>query len=228
MPVKVLSCLFLLCSFFLKATPTVELRKTPEAAYGYYLKEVFDLLYSEIGYEVRYVELPFVREIDMASKSQIGGVLARDIIIEESSPELTRVEVPLFAYEVIMLANTKICGRCTEELIDIVGYLRGGKIYQAHIENFPDRVNKVAIGGMDNLAKMLEMGRVDAIITSDILLPVSLLDNPDIVIVVLEKRFDYHYLSPQNKHLKEPLEQALLKMHKNGKIRTLKKNYDVK
>lgn len=217
----------LLFSTSLLPKEKIELRTPPDMAFGQYLKEVFDIAYSEIGYELDYIDLPFVREIDLATKSQLGGLLARDIVIEDSEPSLTRVNVPLFSYEVVMLANTKVCGNCEFDSLEIVAYPRGGKIYQAHVEGLPEKINKVGIGGVDNLTKMLEKGRVDAIIFSDILLAEELLENPDILIVILEKRFDYHYLSPAYKHLKIPLEQALHKMISSGKLLELKRKYDI-
>lgn len=205
----------------------IELRKTPDMAFGHYLNEVFEIAYREIGYEVNYVDLPFVREVDLAVKSQLGGVLARDIVIGVKQKSLTRVNIPLFSYEVIMLANTKVCGVCEYDSLEIVGYPRGGEIYQAHVDSLPDRINKVAIGSVDNLTKMLEKGRVDAIIFSDILLAKELLDNPNLLILILEKRFDYHYLAPAYKHLKTPLEQALQNMINSGKLAELKNKYGI-
>lgn len=205
----------------------IDLRKTPDKAFGHYLAEVFDIAYREIGYEINYVDLPFVREVDLAVKSELGGVLARDIVIGAKERSLTRVNIPLFSYEVIMLANTKVCGTCEYDSLEIVGYPRGGEIYQAHVDNLPDKINKVAIGGVDNLTKMLEKGRVDAIIFSDILLAEELLDNPDLLILILEKRFDYHYLAPAYKHLKSPLEQTLQNMVNTGKLAELKNKYGI-
>lgn len=223
----VLLVLFLFSST-LFAKNKIELRKAPDKAFGHYLNEVFKIAYEEVGYDLAYIDLPFVREVDLASKSQLGGVLARDIIIEDSENNLTRVNVPLFSYEVIMLANTQVCGRCDYDDLEIIGYPRGGSIYKAHVDNLPSKINKVAIGGMDNLTGMLEKGRVDAIIFSDILVAKELLDNPDILILILERRFDYHYLSPAYKHLKAPLEQALHNMIESGQLLKLKKKYGIK
>lgn len=225
---KLILILILSMPFLASATNVVELRKTPNLNYGQYLKEVFDLVYSEIGYRVHYVDLPFVREIDMASKSQLSGVLARDAIIENSTPKLIRVDVPLLSYQVMLLTNSKVCGGCSPEKLEIVAYPRGGKIYQNHINQLPKQVSKVAIGGMGNLITMLEIGRVDAIILSDILLPNRIKDMPNIKGQVLEQRFDYHYLSPDNSELKLPLETALRRMTANGQLSALKKKYDIK
>lgn len=218
--------LFLLSSSAL-ANNKVDLRNPPDKAFGHYLKEVFAKAYGQVGHEVNYIELPFVREVDLASKSELGGVLARDIIIEDSENGLIRVDVPLFSYEVVMLANTKVCGNCELDDLQIVAYPRGGKIYQSHVDELPDKVTKVSIGGIENLTKMLEKGRVDAIVFSDILLAKELLENPNVMILILEKRFDYHYLSPAYKHLKEPLEQALLKLSRSGELAALKKKYGI-
>lgn len=210
------------------ASNKIELRRTPNLNYGHYLKEVFDLVYSEIGYQVHYVDLPFVREIDMASKSLLSGVLARDSIIEQSAQQLVRVDVPLFSYQVILLTNSTICGKCSPEKLEIVAYPRGGKIYQNHINQLPKQVSKVAIGGTDNLITMLEIGRVDAVILSDILLPNRMQDMTHIKTQVLEQRFDYHYLSPDNRELKLPLEAALRRITANGQLSALKKKYQIK
>jgi len=224
---KFISFFLVIFSVSLLAQQQVELRKTPVSRHGDYIKELLELAYAGLDYKIQYVDVPGVREIPMAVKSKLGGVLARDIIIESDAPELEKVQVPLFSYQVVLLANISECGTCEENKLAIVAYPRGGKIYKHHVDNLPERINTVAIGAIDNVVKLLEKGRVDAVIMSNMSVSSELLNNPNIKIKVLETRSDFHYLSPKNKELKAPLEKALNDLVKSGKVQELKKKYGI-
>lgn len=217
-----------LLSFAAYSAPQVELRATPQAPYGQYIKQVLDTIYQRAGYDISYINVPFVREVGLAEKSQLAGVLARDIIIAEHHPALIRLDVPLFSYDVIQFSNRQVCGECNKQQLNIVAYPRGGKIYQEHINNLPAKVNKIAIGGIPNLIKMIEIGRVDAVIMSDILVTDALRNKPNIIATKLETRFDYHYLAPAYASLKQPLQQALKELEQSGQLAQLKRKYGIK
>lgn len=221
---KSISFLFIILSFSacLIAKPVIELRTPPLVKHGQYIKELLAMAYEDIGYDINHVTLPGVREIPMAVKSDIGGVLARDQIIELSNPSLVKVDVPLFSYELLLLMNTTQCGKCEQEYLASIAYPRGGKVYEYYVKGLPDNVQRVGINGIQSLLQMLQKGRVDAVVLADVSIPNKQVLGPDIRIKNIETRYDYHYLAPNNQHLKGPLEQALKNIIKTGKLAQLK------
>lgn len=226
-PMKSILFSIIFLSFSVIAQPVIELRTPPKVKHGQYIEELLAQAYADIGYEINHVFVPGVREIPMAVKSEIGGVLARDEIIELSNSELVKVAVPLFSYDLLLLANTKLCGECKENYLASIAYPRGGKIYEHYVKGLPQKVQRVGISGIQSLLQMLQKGRVDAVILADVSIPNKQVLGANIKITNIETRYDYHYLAPTNEHLKAPLEQALKNMIKTGKLAQLKAKYGI-
>ena len=220
--------IFLLYSALSAAKPVIELRTPPKVKHGQYVKELLTMAYADIGYSINHVVVPGVREIPMAVKSELGGVLARDEIIEVSNPSLIKVEVPLFSYDLILLVNSKQCGQCAEKYLASIAYPRGGKIYENYAKTLPETVQRVGINGVQSILQMLEKGRVDSVVLADISISDQSAFSNYIKTRKIETRYDYHYLAPTNSHLKQPLEHALKKLVESGRLDKLKEKYKIK
>jgi hypothetical protein len=219
--------LLLICHFSLLAQTNVTLRYPPNTPHGNYVKELLDEAYKQLGYEVNYLNVPGARELSLTEKSVLSGVLARDIVIEETSPTLIKVDVSLFSYKVLLITNSNVCGTCSLDKIHVIAFPRGGKIYEKFIDDLPSSVNTIAIGGSQSLIQMLNKNRIDGIITSDTNIKASVLSKPNLTAKTLEVRYDFHYLSPQVSHLKQPLESKLKQMAANGRMAKLKAKYNI-
>lgn len=219
--------LLLFCQFSLLAKTSISLRYPPNTPHGNYIKELLEQAYKELGYRIDYLNVPGARELSLTEKSVLSGVLARDIVIEQSAPNLVKVDVAVFSYKVLLITNSNVCETCELDTLSVVAYPRGGKIYQKFIDDLPSSVNTIAIGGSQSLIQMLNKNRIDGIITSDTNIKASVLSNPNLTAKTLEVRYDFHYLSPQVSHLKQPLESKLKQMATNGRMAELKAKYKI-
>lgn len=219
--------LLLICHFSLLAQTNVTLRYPPNTPHGNYVKELLDEAYKQLGYEVNYLNVPGARELSLTEKSVLSGVLARDIVIEETSPTLIKVDVSLFSYQVLLITNSNVCGTCSLDKIHVIAFPRGGKIYEKFLHDLPEHIDKIAIGGTTSLVQMLNKNRIDGFITSDTNINVNILKKPNLTAQTLEVRYDYHYLSPQALHLKKPLEMKLKQLKAGGQMAKLKAKYNI-
>lgn len=217
----------LFCQFSLLAQSSVSLRYPPKTPHGNYIKELLEEAYKQLGYEVNYLNVPGARELSLTEKSVLSGVLARDIVIEQSSPTLLKVDVSLFSYKVLLITNSNVCGTCSLDKIQVIAFPRGGKIYEKFLNDLPEHINKIAIGGTTSIVQMLNKNRIDGFITSDTNINAKILIKPNLTAKTLETRYDFHYLSPQAVHLKKPLETKLKQMLGNGRMAELKAKYNI-
>ncbi|MDA8622195.1 hypothetical protein N9L48_06060, partial [Psychrosphaera sp.] len=206
---------------------TVLLRTPPPHSQGYFVSEVLTKLYDKLGYKVEFMNVPSVRELELASRSVLSGVLARDQVIEQSYPDLVRVDFSLFEYQVILTGDRRSCGYCLPEDITMLGYPKGLKVFPTIIEK---HFNKPTVIPLTDTAKVEEVvlkQRLPAFLNANIDYSEQLKLSPHSIKHVLDTRPDFHYLSPKFAFLKPALEQALKQMLESGELDSLKKKYGI-
>lgn len=206
---------------------SITLRTPPANAQGYYLSEVLTIIYNKLGYEVSFINTPGVRELQLAAASNLSGVLARDRVIESSFPDLVRVDVSLFEYQVILVGDRRECGYCLPENITSVGYPRGLVVFDSIIERFFNKPNVIALTNTHDVEEVVLKKRLPAFLTVNIDYSANLDTSPHIVKHVLDVRPDYHYLSPQNAFLKPLVEKELRILKESGQLTKLKNQFGI-
>lgn len=207
---------------------SVQLRTAPNVAQGQYVKAVLDKAYENIGYVTDYVDIPGTRELKMASQGQLTAALARDSIVELSYPSLIRVPIPLFSYQVVLVADRRVCGFCLDADLKQLMYPRGGKIYEQLLKRYSEEVELLPVNGDTRVSEMLEKGRISAALIADFRVSEAIKNNPHFIVRVVETRNDYHYLSNAHSDLLEPLTKSLQQMQSSGELKDLRHKYSVK
>ncbi len=205
----------------------ITLRTPPANAQGYYLSEVLTIIYNKLGYEVSFINTPGVRELQLAAASNLSGVLARDRVVESSFPDLVRVDISLFEYQVILVGDRRECGFCLPENITSVGYPRGLVVFDSIIERFFNKPNVIALTNTHDVEEVVLKKRLPAFLTVNIDYSANLDSSPHIVKHVLDVRPDYHYLSPQNAFLKPLIERELRRLKESGELKKLKAQFGI-
>lgn len=205
----------------------VQLRNPPQVPHGLYVQDVLEMIYERIDYKVEFLDIPGTRELQMGSDNQLSGVLARDVVIETTHPDLVRVDVPLFSYQLILVADRRQCGYCDLDQIESVVTFRGGEIYQDAVKRLPDYIESFQVSSTVNIEQMLLKQRVNAAIMSDIGISDDLKNNPHFIVRTLETRFDYHYLNKQHANLIPLLERELNILTNSGKLLALRKEFGI-
>lgn len=207
---------------------SITMRDATGSNAGDYVKALLDIAYAELGLKTRYVDIPGKTELAMASKGRIDAALARQAGIEKEYPQLIRVDVPILTFKLMQIADKSVCGLCEEKDITSVGYSQGAIIATEHANNLPRDVKKLplAYDNPSNLLQFLARNRVDAVYLMDFQISEDL-DLTRYSVRAIDQELDYHYLSPQLAHLKEPLQEVLTSLLVSDEISKLKQQYGV-
>ena len=200
-------------------TPNVvTLRTPPPIEQGYYVRDLLVEAYQKIGYEIDFISLPATRELNLAQENRISGVLAKDIVVEQNFPELIRVQFPLFEYQVVYVADRRECGYCFLDSITAIGYPRGGQVFPPLIKKFFPNATATDLSWTSNVEEVVSKGRLPSFMTTNMGFSKVVWDSPHTIVHELDRRYDFHYLSPGAGHLREKLEEQLNEMKRSGRI----------
>lgn len=210
-----------------KQEKTILLRTPPPHSQGYFVSEVLTKLYKNLGYQVEFINVPGVRELELAEKSILSGALARDNIIEQKYKELTRVDFSLFEYQIILTGDRRVCGYCLPEHIDIIAYPNGLEIFPEIINKYFKDPKVMTLTDTKDVEEVVLKQRLPAFLNANIDYSEQLNVSPHIVKHILEVRSDYHYLSPKYAFLKPALEKGLKEMQLSGELAALKDKFAI-
>ena len=191
-----------------------------------YVTAVLEEAYADLGVELNYQPLPRLRAEQLAESGEIAGELGRLANLEEQLPSLNRVPFRLYEFSIVLVGKRSECGLCTIKAIDNVAHVSGMRAAEKVLEdaNFDRPVFQQT--KFEQVAKLLNSGRIDAALIADFQLRNLTLENPgDYVIYRLRDEAGYHYLHDNYKHLIEPLYQRLSAMKASGRLAELKKQY---
>jgi len=224
-----LAFLFLLLSFDTHSNDNhkLTLRQPPNNQASYYVKELLERLYLELGKKVEFIEVPGARELQMAEQGLLVGALARQIGIEKKYKSLIRLPMPILTFELMQISNSKQCGKCNLKNLKSISHVRGAVIAENYLKQLSKPVKQFPIKDSYSLNHLLLKGRVDSALMMDFEMADEIKFKEHFIKRSIETKVNYHYLSPKYKHLKQPLIKALEKLKKEGVIEQLKYKYRI-
>ncbi|RUO73643.1 ABC transporter substrate-binding protein [Idiomarina seosinensis] len=193
-----------------------------------FLTQVLEEAYHDLGVELEYRPLPRLRAEQLAAKGKIAGELGRLDGLEQQIPSLNRVPFKLYEFSVVLVANTKKCGLCTLPTIESLAHVSGMRAPEQVIEenNFTNPVFKQT--QFDQVAKLLNSGRIDGALLGDFQLRnLQLQNTQDFVVYSMRSEAGYHYLHDKFKHLVEPLYGKLNAMRGSGRLAQLRQQHNL-
>ena len=218
--------LFLMLSSVVCAE-TIHLREPPKHKYGQYVKELYSIAYGKLGMEINFTRMTAERELMLAKKSQVAGLLARDRVIEQDTSDFVRIAFPLFEYQVLLYSDRRACGYCTDSDLKEIAYLRGGIVYKKIADTFPEHIEKLSIGPETDVRTLLLKGRVSSVLVSNMSVSEELKSSPHFIKREILTSHDYHYLSPEYHHLKDELDAIFESMESSGEVAQLRAKYRI-
>lgn len=221
--------LFLFSSFYTYSNNShkLTLRQPPNNQASYYVKELLERLYLELGKEVEFIEIPGSRELQMAEQGLLVGALARQVGIEEKHKRLIRIPLPILTFELMQISNSKQCGECNLKNLKSISHVRGAVIAENYLNQLAKPVKQFPVKDSYSLNHLLLKGRVNSVLMMDFEISDEIKFNDYFIKRSIEKKVNYHYLSPKYKHLKQPLLKALEKLKADGVIEQLKYKYRI-
>jgi len=205
----------------------VTLMQPPNNQAGYFVKDLLERAYLSIGKEVEFIKIPGARELQMAEEGVLIGALARQIGIEQQHSSLIRIPIPILTFELMLVSNNKQCEECKLEDLKSISYVRGAVIAENYLKQLSIVIKQFPIKDSNSLNHLLLKGRVDSVLMMDFEMSSKIKLNNNFIIQSIEKKVNYHYLSPEFKHLKKPLIKALEKLKSEGVIEQLKYKYRI-
>ena len=206
----------------------VALRLPPKSPEAQYIKEVLTLAYQHIDHQITWLDISGIRELELANKNQIDGALARAPAIEQEFPTLVKIPYPLLSFRLLKVSNRINCGFCLNQDISSVAYAKSSRISQQYVDQLPNTVATTSLSSPDKLITMLTKSRVDTILVMDFQLPKSAFNDANLIIETIGHELDYHYLAPQNSHLKQKLLNAFRALDNQGKLKSLQQKHQFK
>ncbi|NOR58747.1 MAG: transporter substrate-binding domain-containing protein [Sulfurimonas sp.] len=174
---------------------------------------------------LRYQTLPNQRSLLNANNGTDDGEAARILELNSIYPNLIRVNVPIHTIELVVLSMRKLYIKEPADLKHYnVGVIRGMKIAERISEDAKPLSLTKATSHL-TLIKMLSSHRLDAIVTSKIILLSSLSETKDKVFYITSKpilsRPLYFHLHKKHKDLIPKFEEAFKSMIDDGTIEKL-------
>ncbi|WP_269531106.1 ABC transporter substrate-binding protein [Chitinimonas sp. BJYL2] len=177
--------------------------------------------YRRIGYRMVLDRLPSLRSLNMANSGQYDAELGRVAGVGVQYPNLRAVPTPLGNVQIfaVSLSDT-IRPRNWQELASYrIGTIRGAKVVEQHTKGMAVSYAPTEA----NLMAMLQRGRVEVLVLSDVLANRALArirqqSSVPPVVTPFERIPVFHYVHQRNQHLIAPLDEALKSMHKDGTV----------
>jgi len=165
--------------------------------------------------------------VNKANLGEVDAELFRINNMEKKYTNLIKVPVVINAVTGVVLSTNK------EFPIDGWNSLRPYYIGIRHGVFFTKKgtegMNRLEVTDLDQIFKMLESGRLDIAVITELTAKRELIKFGDSDIKILYPPVQvvnlYHYLHKDNIHLLEPLTKELLKMEQSGEIKRIREKY---
>lgn len=228
------SCTFLLLLSFIPLTSqaaseqTLRFRAPENSAFTQYVTAVLEEAYLNLGIQLEYVDLPRARGEQLAAEGTIAGELGRTAQLEQKRRDLRRIPFPLFQFDVLAVADRRRCGYCPLTAIESLAYVDGMDSITQKIDTLPGKPSVVTPIHFEQVAKLLESGRIQTAFMTSIQYEGSQLsDNPHFITHTISNEVGYHYLYREYAPLIPKLTYQLQRMQKQGRIKALRQQYGV-
>ena len=198
---------------------TLSFRQPEAGPLPSYVKSLMEEAYAELGIELNYLDMPRARSIVEANAGRIAGELGRLPGLEQDYPNLVRGNFALFRYQLVIIADRRLCGLCELEDLENLGYVNGMHSVEQILAEHNYQRPTVQATDLEQLYLMYQSKRVKAIVLNDFdAEQLGLLADPHLVAVPLLTELGYHYLHKKHAALMPKLDAVLDRMHSEGRV----------
>lgn len=220
----------LLCSLTASALAQQKLtfREPMAGPTAEFVTEVLREAYADLGIELEFQELPRLRAERLASEGEIAGEMGRLEGLDQHIPNLNRVPFKLYEFSIVLIADQRKCGVCTLDKVNNLAYVSGMRAAEKVISanNFEKTLFQQT--EVQQIAKLLASGRIDAALLGDFQLRgLNLKAADEFVVYRMRNESGYHFLHDDYKHLVEPLYNKLQAMENSGRIAELRRRHNL-
>lgn len=225
-------CYLLLLAFVTSVAhadkPIIELEGKNETPAALFVQEVLEKAYANIGYQVQYRNVPLARSFVEANNGRLDGLRARIDSVANKYPNLIKVPFNLLDFQLVLLADRRVCGICDLSQITHVVVPRGFKAFEDFLESNPYELNITQVTGVHQSLDILAAGKVQAAIMSDTNVPDRYYDlNHHWIKQTLATLPDYHYLNKKHARLVPLLLEQFEAFEESGELASIRKKYGV-
>lgn len=172
--------------------------------------------YRDIGIQLSYTELPYVRSAVNANIGVIDGLDVRLASHTDAYDNLVKIDVPLLLSRTLVVVNRKLCPDCDIKGLRSVGVVSGYSFPRSEL-NLADIKNTVVeLPEHHRLFTFFKGGRVNGIVTSELYLPNELRDNRLYRYIEIGRQPVFHYLHKNHSAMAKQLEKSLRALTREG------------
>lgn len=206
--------------------PTIELEGPSTTPAALFVQDVLERAYDSIGYQVVYRDVPLARSFVEANKGELAGLRARVGAVADKYPNLVKVPFEILNFNLVLMADRRVCGACELSTINQVALTRGGVAIQELLGDSLKSKDVVEATTGTQALELLKAGKVQAAVLSDTNVPQEYYQlNHHWMKRTLAVLPDYHYLHKSYGHLVPGLQKELEKLQSDGTIARLRSKY---
>ncbi|WP_404409604.1 transporter substrate-binding domain-containing protein [Pseudidiomarina marina] len=192
------------------------------------VQQILEEAYAELGITLRYVNMPRNRSLVESNAGRIAGELGRLPELDNEFKNLKQVPFPLFAFEIVLVADRRDCGLCTIDDVENLAFISGMQTVMGLIEEHQFEGPTVQALDIQQLNLMFTNKRVKAVMLNDFeARQLGYYDNPHLIITPMLALIGYHFLHEKHAHLIPSLNTVLEDMHATGRVVTIFREHGV-
>jgi ABC-type amino acid transport substrate-binding protein len=180
------------------------------------LPHALDIAYGALGIKVNYEQMPGPRALIESNAGRMDGELTRTSTVEESAPNLRRIDVPMsfFVTSAIVLKNSRLAPTSLDAVSKMpsVGIVRGLNTPEHLTRGWP---NITSVPSQGQALKMLQLGRIDVLLAGDEgsrdAIKTNHLNERDFEFHAIARLPTFHYLHKSNEALVPLVSAELMK-----------------
>ncbi|BFM14771.1 transporter substrate-binding domain-containing protein [Maricurvus nonylphenolicus] len=191
------------------------------------LETVIHTAYGRLGIDVEVVHLPRKRGLMLSSQGLYDGELARTTIVLQKFPNLIRVPVTLYCFDIVAYTHHKPLPVVSWE--GLKGLSVGVTLGMMKIEAQTVDLKTVKVVNLNQLFKMLATDRIDVVVANRLIGAATVLEGGFDNIVIndppLTQTPIYHFLHDKHRGLLNDITEVLEQMLRSGELAQIYKNY---
>lgn len=193
-----------------------------------YVEELLTLAYQDLGYKVKYINVPLKRALFEADDGKVDGELLRIEGLNKSFPNLISVPYKLFDFDIKLIVNQRQCPGCQLAQLRSISYVRGVVAIERLLAESEKTNQSIGLASMEILLDFFNMERAQGIIAAVHDIPKESLSTIDFSEQTLSTLSVVHYLHKRHGELVMPLSRSLFNLERNGIAQRLREKYVVK
>jgi len=209
-------------------SPVLEFREPAGSNLASYIRQVLAEAYGQLDVDLRYVTMPRARSLVEANEGRIAGEVARVPMLEDTYSNLIRIDVPLYTFEIMLVADRRECGICDFESLENLAYVNGVRKVEDFLKSQTTVPETFEARDNEQLFSLLEGHRVQAALMTNFDYQQSgLRNNRYYIALPLERSRAFHYLHRSHQQIAERLQLVLQQMNDSGRLARLREHYAI-